>query len=132
MPFLPLERMRPKSDRSHRPLTTPSRVLALVLAWLVFGLSLVSASPEAHAFLHRAAEATADDCHHVHSEPVDSPEHGCAVVWFACGVELPVASYFPLPAVNIAPAPEGERPVLLLAPPRYLRQPERGPPVSVA
>jgi hypothetical protein len=132
MPFTRFERMLTKSDRSHRPLTTPSRVLALVLAWLVFGLSLVSASPEAHAFLHRAAEATADDCHHVHSEPVDSPEHGCAVVWFACGVELPASSYLPLPAVTVAPATTVERPALLLAPPRYLRQPERGPPVSVA
>lgn len=120
--------MRPNPDPSHRPLTTPSRVLAGVLAWLVFGLSLVSFSPEAHAFLHRAVEATAEDCHHVHSEPIESPEHGCAVVWFACGVELPSASYFPTPAVTVAPAPERERPALLLAPPRYLRQPERGPP----
>ncbi len=126
---LPSDRsMRPKPNPSRRPLTTPSRVLALLLAWLVFGLSLVSSSPEAHAFVHRAEQPPAADCDHAHSEPPESPDHVCAVVLFAGGIDLPVADYLPLPAETVAAVPEAGRTDLLLAPPSYLRQPERGPP----
>ncbi len=120
--------MRPKPANFHRPLTTPARVLALALAWLVLGLSLVSSSPEAHAFVHRAEQASTADCDHPHPAPVESAEHGCAVVWFAGGVDLPAADYLPLPVETVVAAAESGRPALLLAPPRYLRQPERGPP----
>ncbi|HEY0968327.1 MAG TPA: hypothetical protein VGD88_13125 [Opitutaceae bacterium] len=120
--------MQPTATKTNRPLTAPSRVLAFALVWLVFGLSLISSSPEAHAFVHRSEQASAHDCDHAHSAPTQSTEHVCAVVLFAGGVELPAATYLPLPTVTVAPAAQAAYAALFLPVPRYLRQPERGPP----
>lgn len=108
------------------PLSTPRRVLAVALAWMVLGLTLASASPEAHALVHRSDQAA--DCDHSHSTPVQTPDHGCAVVLFASGVELAEAIFLPLPAVTLAPVASAAYAKLFLPAPRYLRQPERGPP----
>jgi hypothetical protein len=93
---------------------------------MVLALSIFAASPAAHTWLH--ASATACPGHAHPDDPADS-EHDCAIVLFAGGVELPVG-----PADLLPPdlAPRGVSPITAaefdLVSPRYLRQPERGPP----
>jgi hypothetical protein len=93
------------------------RVLALGCACLVLGLTIFAASPSAHASLH--------DHDHEHAVADDT----CAVVLFASGVSLPVAplAVFPPSDVVQSISPITTADVLLVSP-RYLRQPERGPP----
>lgn len=91
------------------------RFSAAGCAALVFALTVFAASPLAHDWLH------ASDAH--------EDEAGCAVVLFASGVALPLAA----PAIEppnfvtdrVALATGGD---VDLVTPRYLRQPERGPP----
>ena len=85
---------------------------------LVLALAVFAASPVLHDRLHTATDTTHDD--------------SCAVVLFAHGVSLPfgaIAAPVP-PAACAAPAPAFPR-ELFVSPPRYLRQPERGPPASL-
>jgi hypothetical protein len=87
-------------------------------AALVLALTIFAASPSAHASLH--------------DEHVDSPgEHTCAVTLFASSASLDVAPNAITPPTLVA---QGIPPVtaaeIFLAAPRYLRQPERGPPAS--
>jgi hypothetical protein len=86
--------------------------MALVLALTVF-----AASPKLHDLLHDE-----DGC---------NDGSTCAVVLFAHGVSVPVALQAERPMIaawheTIHETPER----IFLAPPRYLRQPERGPPVN--
>lgn len=94
------------------------RLLAAGCAAMVLALTIFAASPVAHDWLH------ADD-DHAAAHVAD----GCAVVLFAAGVSLPLAPITaPLPgeAPHLgAPATAVE---VFLVSPRYLRQPERGPP----
>jgi len=93
------------------------RVLATGCAAVIFALGLFAASPSLHEQLHHKAGASSDD--------------GCAVVLFAGGVSMPLA-------VMAAPPPSAEwsEPAyavsteIFLDSPRYLLQPERGPPVG--
>jgi hypothetical protein len=100
---------------SSRQLDLFRRLLAGGSAALVLMLSLLAVSPEAHEALHA--------CDH------DLVEEACPVVLFAAGVELP-----PVAPVVVAPTPVAEAPaavretIVFLSEPRYLRQPERGPP----
>lgn len=97
------------------------RLLAAGGAALVLALTIFAACPTAHASLHDAG------C--PHHQP-DNDE-GCAVTIFASGVSLPVGPMATAPvvflprAVPVAPAAD-----VFLVSPRYLRQPERGPPAS--
>jgi hypothetical protein len=107
------------------------RALAALCAGLVFALTLFAASPTAHNWLHSGSFS--------HSCPGDaksqpdssSGDHDCAVVLFANGVESPIG------AITLAPQHVVTRAVsrataaaFYLVSPRYLRQPERGPPLS--
>jgi hypothetical protein len=92
------------------------RFLAGSAAALVLALGVFAASPVLHDWLHGADATTVDD--------------GCAVVLFANGVSAPLG------AIAITPPAadwrELARPIareIFLASPRYLRQPERGPPL---
>ncbi len=93
------------------------RLIATLAAALVLALTVLVASPQAHEHVHHG-------CHHDES-------HACAVVLFAQGIWTP----FELPLVA-APGHDWVefiphvRPELRLVTPRYLRQPERGPPVG--
>lgn len=93
------------------------RLLAAGCAALVFALTVFAASPVAHQLLH------VDD--------VSQGDHDCAVVLFASGVSLPVGPVHVTPPVEaigaVSPATAAE---VFLVSPRYLRQPERGPPAS--
>ena len=83
---------------------------------LVLALSVFAASPSLHDELHAATHTDHDD--------------SCAVVLYAHGVSLPLdAPAAPLPAVALdVRAPSVAR-VIFVSPPRYLHQPERGPPL---
>jgi hypothetical protein len=99
----------PSADFLHRLVAAGSA--ALVLALMIF-----AASPRLHDELHAATDVA-------HGED-------CAVAMFAAGVALPFAPLAALPPSADWRAPatavSGE---IFLASPRYLRQPERGPPV---
>lgn len=105
------------------------RSLAAAGAALVLALTVFAASPAAHEWLH----ATAGTCHghgHDHGPATSGDDDaGCAVVLLASGVDLPVEPAAALPPRLVA---RGVTPVTaaepLLVSPRYLRQPERGPP----
>ena len=91
------------------------RFLAAGAAVLVFALGVFSASPVLHDWLHAQHTTPASDA--------------CAVVLFADGVALTLAVQIPPPPV--ADWTEAHSPAsieIFLDSPRYLRQPERGPP----
>lgn len=94
------------------------RLIAAGCAALVLALTIFAASPVAHDWLH------VDDDHaaaHV--------DDGCAVVLFAAGVSLPLAPITaPLPGEAMHVGSLGAPVEIVLVSPRYLRQPERGPP----
>ena len=111
---------------------TLRRLLAAGCALLVLALTIVAASPSAHAWFHEAEQA--HTCpHHPPADPKPAPAeaagHDCAVVLFASGVDLDVGPLALFPPATVAGAVS---PVTAAAPdlvaPRYLRQPERGPP----
>jgi hypothetical protein len=91
------------------------RLVAGSMAVLVFALTLLAVSPVAHDLLHAQDSPNADD--------------RCAVVLFAGGVDQPLGPIeVPLPPLAWAiTAPESAEQIFLSSP-RYLRQPERGPP----
>jgi hypothetical protein len=92
------------------------RLTAAGAAALILLLTVLAASPQAHEEIHH-------DCHH-------DEDHACAVVLFAQGVwaSLDVLAV-PRPDVAWCEFVPLSRPELRLVTPRYLRQPERGPPV---
>ncbi|MDO8540144.1 MAG: hypothetical protein Q7S40_06835 [Opitutaceae bacterium] len=105
------------------------RCVAAGAAALVLVLTIFAASPTAHGWLH------VDDRHHDDGpQPgAPTPGHGddCAVVLFASGVSLPVG---PVTITPPTPVPQSVSPVaaaeICLVSPRFLHQPERGPPVE--
>lgn len=96
------------------------------LAALVLGLTIFAASPKAHEWLHASDHANCPE-----SATTQAEEDACAVVLFAGGVSLPLEPVaVPEPVIlaqAISPATAAE---IHLISPRYLRRPERGPPVS--
>jgi len=104
------------SSASRAPLADfLRRLFAAGGAALVFALTVFAASPALHQLLHSATDTAHDDA--------------CPVVLFAGSADAPTAAVTaPLPPVAWqAPAPTAA-PEVFLSPPRYLRQPERGPP----
>ena len=101
------------------------RILAAGSAALVLALTLFAASPVAHAWLH-----SHDDDHADHPATVDVDT--CAVAMFANGVAPDLgqpALGAPVAVVRaISPTTAAE---IFLVSPRYLRQPERGPPLGL-
>jgi hypothetical protein len=102
---------------SHHTLSDHLRRLgALGAAVLVLALSSFAASPQLHDWLHACDHADEDQ--------------GCPVTLFAGGVPLPVeqpAVAAPVVLHGAASAPAFDE--VFLTKPRYLLQPERGPPV---
>lgn len=93
------------------------RLLAAGSAVVVFALGLFAASPVLHEQLHHHVDRTLED--------------GCAIALFASGVSLPLAATAVPPRIvewrepRLVASPE-----IFLDSPRYLRRPERGPPVA--
>jgi hypothetical protein len=92
------------------------RLLAAGGAALVLALTVFAASPELHGLLH-----TDDGASH---------EEACAVTLFASGVSVPLTTIAVVApeAAWPEPAPAAAEEIFVSSP-RYLRQPERGPPV---
>ncbi len=94
------------------------RLVAAGGAVLVLALTVFAASPALHEHLHAAT-------HTEHNE-------SCPIVLFASSADAPpapVAAPAPRPtAHSLAPTVVHE---IFLSPPRYLRQPERGPPLRL-
>jgi len=93
------------------------RITALGCAMLVFALGVFAASPVLHEQLHAGPQAVSDD--------------GCAVALFASGVSLvvPVVALSPF-STQWSELPAAAARDFLPESPRYLLQPERGPPVG--
>ncbi len=93
------------------------RWLAASAAALVLALGVFAASPQLHKWIHGDGGLPKDD--------------ECAVVLFASGVSSPVAAILvPLPPIAWQSYAHATRAEIFLASPRYLHQPERGPPLS--
>ncbi|HEY0947660.1 MAG TPA: DUF2946 family protein [Opitutaceae bacterium] len=123
--------MRPRLHAHPQP-TASSRALALLLAWMVFGLTLAGVSPEVHELAHGSAPTHAHPHGHDHGHdaPANDADHRCVVVLYAHGAALPVVAVeLPAPPAAWRELAPLARPALFLPAPRYLRQPERGPPV---
>jgi hypothetical protein len=89
--------------------------IATSCAALVFVLGLFAASPSLHAHLHGAV-ALGDD-------------HQCAIAVFANGVSVPVGfEMAPPPAAHVVQWCTPGVTEIYLGSPRFLLQPERGPP----
>ena len=93
-------------------------VSALAVA-LVLVLGAAKVTPSLHEWLH------------LHGEGLHEAQHQCAVVLFATGVTLAAgALVLTAPALAWRADVSITRAELLLLAPRYLRQPERGPPTG--
>src|SRR4051812_19572837 len=91
------------------------RIIAVLCATLVFGLGVCAMSPQLHKHVHGTGHGSTDD--------------RCAIELFATGAALPVVMFAPAPMWRdrdafLAPTLAE----VLLESPRYLLQPERGPP----
>jgi hypothetical protein len=94
------------------------RFLAAGCAALVLALTVFAASPAAHDWLHVDADGSQS-----------SGDDACAVALFSSGVALPVGPIaVPLPLEWQNTGAPGFAQTVCLISPRYLRQPERGPP----
>jgi hypothetical protein len=103
--------------RRHLLAEGPRRLLAVGGIALVLLLGVLAASPELHRIIHSH----------------DAPDHenGCAVALFTNGVSAPLdtAMVAATPAIWLALL-HSDIVEIFLTSPRYLHQPERGPPVS--
>jgi hypothetical protein len=91
------------------------RLVAAGGALLVLALAIFAVSPDLHHALHDASNQAATD--------------GCAIELFASGISVPLGTVVALPPSGAwQEFVPGWAEELRLAPPRYLRQPERGPP----
>jgi hypothetical protein len=94
-----------------------------LLAGLVLTLALLAVSSDLHKRLHGG------EPRHAHDAGPDN-DAGCVVQLFAHGVTTPLALLSVVPPVaNWTEIPAIIQPRLYLSAPRYLHQPERGPPL---
>jgi len=115
--------------KHHRLPPLHLRLLAGAGVLLVLVLTVLAASPAAHAWAHGRADRCTS---HEHPAATGDDDSGCAVVLFASSLEIPAEPDALVPPVSVA---GGVLPVTaaepLLSRPRYLRLPERGPPGPV-
>ena len=121
------------SNHQHPLLRLLHRALAVGAAALVLALTILAVSPQLHADLHAADPSHAHHHGHDHSHSHDQipSDEGCVVTLFAAGVTAAPAPLVVLaPTVRHTPAAFAPRAEIFVSTPRYLHQPERGPPVG--
>lgn len=96
------------------------------MAVLVLLLTGLSVSPQLHAELH--------DCGHDHDHPapasIPDSEASCVVTLFGQGITAGLAPLaLPAPSSHFQSTIVTARREIFFCPPRYLHQPERGPPL---
>ena len=97
------------------------RLVALGAAALVLLLMVLAVSPQLHTAFHG---------HSNESTAANAPDEGCVVTLFAAGVTAATAAL----ALVVSPqahlsAEFSLHSEIFVSPPRYLHQPERGPPL---
>lgn len=109
------------------------------MAGLVWVLGLLAVSPALHQWLHelevshrQEVDQHAGCCHHGTHAPLEADtEDGCVVQWFAQGIETGAGAIVWEVIWSAVPIDGVLTPVWVdLKAPRYLRQPERGPPAA--
>lgn len=110
------------------PLNAAQRLLAGFLVLVVLALAVLAVSPDAHAWLHaheRNSRTAASD------NPSNAPDNdGCAITLYTHGITAALdIPRLAAPKEDWWQMPAAIQQALYLSVPRYLRQPERGPPV---
>jgi hypothetical protein len=99
---------------------------------LVLALTILSASPELHGWLH-GHEPGADVAHHEGHGQVPCDDDGCVVTLFAQGLVLPLAlmalAFTGQTLRLLDPAPADR---VIPESPRYLRLPTQAPPLALS
>ncbi len=110
------------ATNNHSPALRPfHRFIAAGSALLVLLLTVLAVSPQLHADLH-AHDAATEAVH---------ADDGCVISLFASGVTAaPSALLLAVPPTTHVAATFSPRTEIFVSPPRYLHQPERGPPLS--
>ncbi len=111
----------PATNKSSPALRPFHRFFAAGSAVLVLLLTVLAVSPQLHADFH-AHDAATEAVH---------TDDGCVVSLFAGGVTAaPAALFLAAPTTAHVAAALAPRTEIFVSPPRYLHQPERGPPLS--
>ncbi|MBW8781926.1 MAG: hypothetical protein JF599_08570 [Verrucomicrobia bacterium] len=112
---------------SPSPFSAAQRLLAGLLTLVVLALTVLSVSPDAHAWLHAHEHGDRPDSS---AAPDLSHDDGCAITLYAHGITAALdIPRLPAPQENWVQVSASIQRTLYLSVPRYLRQPERGPPV---
>ena len=114
---------------THQP-SLLARVTAVLAVGLVLTLTVLSASPRLHAWLHGHEDAS-EHADHESEAPVGDAEHSCAVTLFAHGVETLLVFCLLLLARPLARSyflPAGDD--VAAAYPRYWLVPSHAPPLG--
>lgn len=94
-------------------------------------LMVLAVSPQLHADLHAGDPSHGHHHGPDHSHDQAASDEGCVVTLFGAGVTAAPAPLVVLaPNVRYTPATFSPRAEILFTSPRYLHQPERGPPVG--
>jgi hypothetical protein len=117
----------------HARSSPPSRIVASLGIALVLALTVFSASPELHGWLHGHEPGAAEVGHHDGHGQVPCDDDGCVVTLFAQGLLLPFALLslaFTGRTVRLADIAFGDR--ITPESPRYLRLPAQAPPLALS
>jgi hypothetical protein len=118
---------RPRQKR----IPLPTRAAALLAVLLVAALTVLSASPELHQWVHGHGLEAAPAAHPRSGGAPDDDDDGCVVTLFAQGLVLPVAMLalaFTGRVLRLIGFDSGDRPTA--AHPRYLLLPSQAPPLG--
>jgi hypothetical protein len=108
-----------------------ARIVASLGIVLVLALTIFSASPELHGWLH-GHDHGADVAHHDEHGQVPPDDDGCVVTLFAQGLVVPLALMalaFTGQTLRLLDFAMGER--VIPESPRYLRLPSQAPPLAL-
>jgi hypothetical protein len=117
----------------HARPSPPSRIVASLGIVLILALTVLSASPELHGWLHGHEPGATEAAHQDGHGQVPCDDDGCVVTLFAQGLLLPLALLslaFTGRTVRLADFAFGDR--VIPESPRYLRLPAQAPPLALS